>query len=119
MVERRRARALRHLGEDDVAPLGEQGTGEAQETVADEQNDRQCQRSLGLVQRVDDVLQHQRHADIGELGDEKAPERQRDPAAEIPEIGQQALDGAPVTAHRRHGSGVAGRVVRVTAHSAF
>jgi hypothetical protein len=45
-------RPLRHLGEDDVAQFGEQGTGEAQQTVADEQNDRQCQRCAGPVQRV-------------------------------------------------------------------
>ena len=32
---------------------------------------------------LNDVLRHQRHTDIGELGDQKAAERERDPAAEV------------------------------------
>ena len=59
--------ALRHTHEHDVAQLGEQGVGRAQQPVQKRavRSGSTSTRSLG-VERVDDLLHHQRHADVGE-----------------------------------------------------
>ncbi len=55
------------------------------------------------VERVDDALHHQRHADVGELRRDQAGERGDDPALVLPEVGQQLADRRPVAAPRaRH-----------------
>ena len=60
-------RALRHLGEQELAKLGEQRRRQPQQAVGHEQRERHEQRGRASVQAVDDLLQQQRHADIGAL----------------------------------------------------
>lgn len=47
---------------------------------------------------IDQLLQHQRHADIRQVGAEHEQQRQRDPPSVGPQIGQQDLDGGPIAA---------------------
>ena len=67
--------ALRHLGEKEFAQLGEHGRGQAHRAVGGEQRQRQNQLRRSR-QAVDDLLQHQRHAHVGELGCDQARERE-------------------------------------------
>ena len=99
-------RALRHLGEQEFAQLGESGRRQAHRPVGDKQGQRQhqCLRS-GHGQAIDDFLEHQRHADVGELSGEQTTEREKDPALVGGEVRQQRADGAPVAPVRAIGRG--------------
>ena len=108
-------RALRHLGEQEFAQLGEQRRRKAQRAVGGKQ--RQWQNELGRSrQAIDDLLQHQRHADIGELGRDEARQRQEDAAPVGEQIRQQRAHRAPVAPKsaiggcgKRNGRGAAHR----------
>jgi hypothetical protein len=98
MLEHRHAdaahRALRDLGEDHVAQVGEGGAGEAQHAVGQDQRQRQHQFGTRLGERIDDVLQHQRHRHRRQLGADQQRQRHQHAAAEFPQIGEQASDRA-------------------------
>src|SRR5690606_15311957 len=51
-------------------------------------------------ERVHDTLEHDRYAHIGRLGGDQEEQRQRDPPAKLPHIGQQALERVPFGASR-------------------
>ncbi len=91
--------ALRDLGEQELAQLGEEGRRQPQHPVRDQQREGHGQQRRVAVEPVDDFLQQQRHADVGDLGGHEAGERRPDPPAVRPEVGQQAADRAPVTAY--------------------
>ena len=65
-------RAFGGLGKHQLTQLGEQRGREAQQAVSQQQRHRHHQhrfRIAGLeAQRIDQVFQQQRHADIGQLG---------------------------------------------------
>ena len=71
-------------GEHEFAQLGKHRGGQPQRAVRHQHADRQHQQRLrigGLMrQLVDQVLQHQRHADVGQLGADQERQRQRSPA---------------------------------------
>jgi hypothetical protein len=100
-LQRDRAhRALRDLGEQILAKLGERRRRKPQCPVGREQPERQHQR-LGARNRgqpIDDLLQHQRNADIGKLGRDQAAEREQHAALVREQIGQQRADRLPVAA---------------------
>ena len=67
-------RALRYLGEQELAQLGECRGRQTQRAVRHEQRDRQDDELVlrRQRQRVDDLLEDQRHADVGDLGGDEA-----------------------------------------------
>ena len=71
-------RALRHAHEHHVAQLGEERRGKAQRAVGDEQRERQRHDLLRRRQRVDDLLEHERHRDVRELRGDEESERNDD-----------------------------------------
>ena len=92
-------RPLRDLGEHRVADLAEQGGGEAQRAIAEHQCQRQHQHH-GLTragQCIDHSLQHDRHADVGDLGGDKQGDCGGDSAFEFAKVGQQAAHRIEVT----------------------
>mmetsp|Transcript_16529 Transcript_16529/g.64517 ORF Transcript_16529/g.64517 Transcript_16529/m.64517 type:complete len:491 (-) Transcript_16529:421-1893(-) len=95
-------RALGGLGEDQLAQLGEQRGRQPQAAVGQQQAQRHHQQGLGLpgfeVQRIDQMLEQQGHADIAELGAHHEGQGQADPPAVAPQVRQKAADGAPVAA---------------------
>ncbi|KAF1053159.1 MAG: hypothetical protein GAK34_01080 [Delftia tsuruhatensis] len=99
--QRNRARGtLRGLGKDQVAQLGEQRTGKAQQPVGQQQGHGHDEHRAGIaglqIQRIDQVLQQHRHAHVGELGpDHEAQRRQHAPLV-LPQVGQQAPQRVPV-----------------------
>ncbi len=95
-------RALGDLGEQEFAQLRERGGRQAHCPVGDEQSHRQYQH-LRPGQAIDDFLEHQRHADIGELGGEQTTEREEDPSLVGGEVRQQRADRVPVAAVRAIG----------------
>ena len=108
-------RALRDLGEHHVAQVGKGGAGKAQQAVAEDEGQRQHQFGARLVERIDDVLQHQRHRDRRQLGADQQRQRHQYPAAEFPQIREQAADGtqAGFAGGRRGGMGMNGGMHRV------
>ena len=91
-------RALRDAHEHQVAKLGEERRREPQYPVGREQRERQDKNGGLRVERVDDFLQDERHADVGELGADQERERDTDPEAKLPEIGKQHPECAPFAA---------------------
>ena len=75
--------------EDDVAQLVEEGGGQFEQAIGQQQTDGQYQ-GLGLarLEGIDDVLQHQRHPHVRHLRQHQAGEGQEGPTAELPQIGQ-------------------------------
>ena len=98
-LERDRAhRALRDLGEQELAELGEHRRRQAQEAVGGEQRERNRQHRGPGVERVDDRLQQDRHADVRDLGRDQRDERDDHAPLVRPEVRQQRADHAPVAA---------------------
>ncbi len=115
-------RALRDLGEQDLAQFGKQRGRQPQQAVGDDQPGRHCQQrariAWGDVHRIDQPLHQHRHAEVGRLGGHQAGERQHHAPLVMPQIGKQIAHGLPVAAlaarageqRRRRGRG--GRLVR-------
>ena len=78
--------------------LGEDGRRQAQQAVRDEQRERHEQHGRGLVEAVDDLLQEQRHADVGRLGEHEARDRRQHAALVLPQVRQERADRRPVAA---------------------
>ena len=99
--------ALRHAGKNDLPQFGEQSRREAQQAVGTEQPKRHQQERLVARdgQGVDDVLEHQGHGHIGQLGSDQAGECEYDAAFPLPQVGQQRFDGLPVPAVGGFGTG--------------
>jgi len=100
--------AVAHAGEHHVAQFVEGRTAQAQHAVGEQQDHGQGQLAQTRgVEIVDDLLQRQRHADIGEFGQDQEQHRQRRTATVGPEVGQQEADGLPVAARLGGGFGMA------------
>ena len=76
--------ALHDLGEHRVAQFAEQRVGQAQRAIADQQQHRQGKQRLRAAERVDHLLEQQRHADVGDLGGNQQGHGQQHPPAEFP-----------------------------------
>ena len=110
-LQRDRAhRALRHLGEQVFAQLGERGRRQPEEAVRDQQHERHHQHRGALVEPVDDRLHQHRHADVGDLGERPA---RSSPPARVPcrSTGTAAACGS--CASRRLARGPEGSEVKV------
>jgi hypothetical protein len=96
--------------EQELAQLGEQRHRHAQRAVGEQQRDRHGEhraRIAGLeVERIDDVLEHERHADVRELRADQAGERDRHAPAPAPQVRRQP--GQRPEQGRRLGRGVVG-----------
>ena len=87
--------ARHHAREHDLAQLLEQRDRQPQRAVRDQQQQRNQQRLGRDVERVDQLLQHQRHADVGELGGDEERERDADAPAVAPDFRPQADGNRP------------------------
>ncbi len=88
-----------HPGEDHVAQLVEQGGTELERPVGQQQGDRQHQRlRLWILEGVHDLLEHDRNAHVGDLGQDQTGQRQQRPAAELPQEGQHAAQVVQIAA---------------------
>ena len=98
-------RLLRHAGEENFAQLGKQRGGKTQRTVGREQADRYQQKSLFARQgkRIDDVFEHQRHRNVGKLGNQQTAQRKNHPRLPRPQIRQQGFNGLPIVTRARGG----------------
>jgi hypothetical protein len=76
--------ALHDLGEHGIAQLAEQRVGQAQCAVAHQQKHRQHQQGARAGQRVDHLLEQQRHTDVGDLGGDQKTHGQQHPSTEFP-----------------------------------
>ena len=100
-------RALGRLREDQLAQLGEQRGRQPQQPIGEQQaewNDEHRARIAGLERQVvDQRLQQQRHADIGQLGADHERQRQHHAPAVVPQIRQQLAQrrGVGSTGRRR------------------
>jgi hypothetical protein len=96
-----------HRVEQELAQLGERGDRQPQRAIGQQQRDRHREhraRVAGLdAQRIDELLEHQRHADVGELGRDQKTQRHTHPPAPLPDIGQQLLQRCPIGTRRRGG----------------
>ena len=88
-------RPLRDAHEHEVAQLGEKRGGKPQQPVGGEQRERQREHRLGGRERVDDFLQHERHADVGELRGHQEHERDHDAPLVFPHVRQEHRDDPP------------------------
>ena len=86
-------RTLRHPCKEDFTQFGEQRTGKAQRSVKHQQQDRQGQCLRLLAEHIDHLLEHQRHRDRRQLGQDQAGQRQQYPPLVLPEIRHQAAQG--------------------------
>ena len=113
-------RALRDLGEHQVAQFGEHRGGETQQPVGHEQCDRQGEDRVTAIERIDHPLHQQRYADVRELGRDQAHEGETRTPAEFPQVGEERPDGGPIaaTCGSRGRRGCRGAVV-VAAHAAL
>ena len=104
-----------HPGEDDVPQFVEQGGGELEQAIGQEQAHRQDQHLiLGLLEGVDDLLEHQGHADGRHLGQHQAGQGQQGAPAKFPQIGQhrpEVVGIAPVLVDPFGGVGDHGAVI--------
>ncbi len=91
--------AVTHAGEHRVAQFVEQRAAQAQRAVAEQQRQRQRQQfGMGVgIQAVDDVLEDQRNADVGGLGQDQEGQRQQHAATVVPEERHQRPQGADIT----------------------
>ena len=94
--------ALGRLGESQLAQFGEQRGREAQRAIGHQQPQRHHQQARRRPrldrQIVDQRFQQQRYADIAQLGAEHESQRERDPPAVTPQVGQQLGYGRPIGA---------------------
>ena len=125
--ETRRAMPCGDRVEQELAQFGEERGRQAQRAVgraaAPTGTTSTLRGSPGLsVERVDQVLQQQRHADVGELGGDQAGQRHRHPPAPLPDVGQQ-LGAASLQSERRWcapaGRVAAGQAKAGVAHRAW
>ena len=96
-------RPLGHAHEHHVAQFGTQGRGEAQHAIGDQQHHRHHHQGLCCLgqlrgERIHHPLEHQRHADIGELGHDQQSECDRHATAKFQQIGDNQPYCAPFTA---------------------
>ena len=93
-------RALGDLGEQVFTQLGERGGRQAQNSIGKEQRNRQDQHlSRGRKrQAVDDALEYQRHADVGQLGRDQAGECEHHSAPIGKEVRQERAHRLPIAA---------------------
>ena len=86
-------RALSDAGKDEFAQLGKEGRGKSQQAIGGQKAKwhRQQDGSLpaGRHQQVDDLLEHDRHADHRNLGRHQAGDRHQHAPAELPQIGKK------------------------------
>ena len=93
--------AVAHAREDRIAQFVEQRAGQLEGAVAEQQDQRQRQGGvLAGIQIVDDVLQHQRDADIGDLRQHQETERQQHAAAVGPQERHQGAQCPDVVRRR-------------------
>ena len=99
-------RALGRFGKHQVTQLGEQGCTQAQRGIGHQQTQGHHQQRCGCVgarcQVVDQGFEQQRHTHIGHFRPDHESQRQAHPPFVFPQIGEQALQRAPVT--RGHGA---------------
>jgi len=93
-------RALHDAHEYDVAQLGKERGGEAQDAVDREHCHRHRDHSELRIEAVDDLLHHQRHRHIGDLGGREEGKRNRDAPPVFPQIGKKARRRAPFPARQ-------------------
>ena len=100
-------RSLSHSGEDDFSQLGEQRRRESQSTVGTEQSKGYENDGCisGARQCVNEILEDQRNANVGDLGRDQAGEGEDNPPFPCPEVRQQGTNGLPVAALHRFWSG--------------
>jgi hypothetical protein len=79
-------RPLRHLGEQELAQLGEERRRQAQQPVPDEKRERNREDRRARVERVDDRFEQDGHADVRDLGRDQGGERQDDAPLVCPEV---------------------------------
>ncbi len=99
-----------HPGEHDLAQLGEQRDADARRPVRQQQADRKEQQRPLDVEPVDDLLQHQRHEEGGDFGDQDQPERQDDPAEIGAQVGKERADHGEIAVPAAGGPGKGGAV---------
>ena len=85
-------RARHHAREHDLAQFLEQRRRQPQRAVCDQQQQRHEQRLRRDVELVDELLQHHRHADVGELGDDEERKRDADAQPVAPDLRPQAAE---------------------------
>ncbi len=78
--------AMANTCEHGIAQFVEQRTGQSQHAIDQQQGKRQYQVAvLAGIQAVDDIFQHQRHTDIGNLGQDQESQCHQHPATVIPQ----------------------------------
>ena len=96
--------ALRDAREQEFAQLRKQRRRKAQQAVGDQGAERQHHQRIRIrrvdAEVVDDLLERQRHAQVGDLGQDQARQRGRHAPFVDPQVGQQRADGRPVVARR-------------------
>ena len=94
-----------HRIEQKLAQLCEQRDRQAQRAVAHQQRDWDDQRGARIarleVERVDQLLEDQRHADVGELGRHQATQGHQHAPAPLPDIRAEFFERRPVGVGRR------------------
>ena len=98
----RTRRALRGLGEHQLAQFGKQRGGQAQQPVGHDQPQRNDEQGLGVIRleahRIDQMLEQHRHAHVGHLRPHHEQQSGDGPPFVFPQIGKEAFEGDPVTA---------------------
>ncbi len=94
-------RVLGDAHEHGVAQLRKERRGEPQQAVGDKKRKRHRDDGALGPEPVHHLLQHQRHADIGELGRDEAGERDHHAPAVFPQVGQHHGHHPPLAAARR------------------
>ena len=97
-------RALGGLGKHQLAQLGEQRGGQAQQAIGQQQRHRHHQHGLHVAgletHGVDQVFEQQRHADIGHLGAHHESQRCDNAPLVGPEVRKKPLERVHVRARR-------------------
>ena len=95
----RTRRPLRGLGKHQVAQFRQQRSGKAQRAIRQQQAHGHHQQSCviaGLhIQGIDQLLEQQRHAHIGQLGPHHEQQCRQHAPFVLPQIGQQPAQGRP------------------------
>jgi hypothetical protein len=99
-------RALGDLGKEEFAQFGECRRGQAQRPVGDEQPYRQRQHVTLRTwsEAVDDLLENDRNADVGDLGRDQAAECEGDAALVGQQVRQQGSNRLPITTRAARGT---------------
>jgi hypothetical protein len=97
---------LQDPGEQGVAQFGEGGVAEAEQSVEGDEDQGQGQGGgVGMFQSVDDLLQHQGHGNVGQLGAQQQGEGDQHAPLVPPDVGRQGPGRAPLAGggSGRHG----------------